>query len=572
LGKALASAIGCALSVPFLNGFDLSIPSEPLMQPETEQLAQRIATLETALERERSDRDELSAAIENETFQRREALLLQEHRLVFAARSLYRLRTTPHLRWAAAGGLLSAFIGRSTATAIAGGGLLALIVTAMLTVQANYLLALQNQRMDVQTIVMDAQRRTQNFQAEFSAISTEVASQLAPLRDKQSKAKEKLKSDLFQPATQLASLIEASETGMPALDLSLRLLSSDLRNLTEDSDWYSNGGFRKLLISVESMQRQLPYQMKEKLKLDNFSVRFRNIKIEYDKDLGDRILDRRRSNFLDSDDQFFDLDSATRLRIAGLSQAVRPSPIVDFDARPHSVKFAPGIWNTLLRYFEDPSFGAQDTLVRLSEQKTSPERGQLLTFLMAQSVWLPRIFEAGADFGDSDLSSRTLGPIDFGTAKFQGANFTGTRFQQISFRGDFRKADFRCARFSGGSLEGALLAGATFAGASFGGDYQMVLSSKVLAETDLDQASLANALLSIPERIYESMPAFRVEEAVTLGEVLAHLEPEKKIDLTNRYQRFVVHKLGAGPWRISNKDDSQLQIPFCQSLGLQPYR
>ncbi|MEZ2141100.1 pentapeptide repeat-containing protein [Bradyrhizobium sp. DN5] len=544
------------------------------MPPANEQLAERLAALEVALETERLDRSRLSSAIEKEVLDRQEALLWQEHRLVSAARNLYQFRKDPDLRWAAAGGLLSAFLGRSAATAAAGGGLLALVVTASLTLQANYLLSLQTDRMDVQTIVMDAQRRTQNFQAEFSAISGEIKNELAPLREKQEKARQKLKESIVPQSKELASALKdlifiKSESDRGPVDVFLYRLFIALQGLEESesyfSEWYSQGnGVDVLENALRSVPRDVPDELKKRISA--FRRQLHNARLEYSDNLPDDIK-RRTFSAGYSDDEFFQLELPTRLRIAGLSQVTRASPIVDFDTRPRR-EVAPGIWSYLLAYFADPSWGARGSLIRLSEQKTSPERAQLLAFLMAQRVWLPGIFAAGGDFSESDLSLRTLGPLEFGNAKFEGANFTGTIFDRVSFEGDFRSANFSCARFYGGSLQRANLVSARFSGASFDSELRMEISSSVFAKAHLNEANLENALLSVPWQAYETSSKLKVEEVVPLGEVLAELEPERKNDLINRYSKFEVEKVGRGPWKIrdrSGKSDTPLA---CQGMDL----
>lgn len=113
----------------------------------------------------------LEAALHTESQQRKEALLWQEHRLLTALRNVFEHRRDAHLRWAAIGGLISAFLGRTATTAIVGGGIAGAVFATLLALQANYLLAAQNQKLDVQIIVTDSQRRTQAFQADLVDIT-----------------------------------------------------------------------------------------------------------------------------------------------------------------------------------------------------------------------------------------------------------------------------------------------------------------------------------------------------------------------------------------------------------------
>lgn len=534
------------------------------MQIEPEQFAQKLAAVEHALEVERNNHLELSGAIRREALERQEAILWQEHRLVAAARSLYQFRNNPDLRWAAAGGLLSAFIGRSATTAVAGGGLLALIVTAALALQANYLLALQTERMDVQTIVMDAQRRTQNFQAEFSAISTEVTTQLRPLRAKSYDAIEGLSADLRGPLEDLAAEILRQTTGDIEVDQKLHSFSTFIR-VEMQQGRFSSESLYEIEKRSQYIYPLLPLEMTEKLK--KASEPARQIVEDYIRKLPQDIVEGLDMN-MNGGGHFYQLDAPTRLRIAGLSQAVRPSPIIEFAPRAQADAADAYFINNLKKYFSDPSLGARSSLVKLSDQKISAERGQLLTLLATERVWLPPIFRAGADFSASDLSSRTLGPLALApNAKFANTNFIGSMLQEIRLEGDFRNADFRCASFVKVALAGAQLTGARFAGAIFM-DSSVTLSSKIFAETDMDQVDLSNFLLEVLPDQYNSIRGLGSEESAPFGDVLAKLEPMNAIDLKARYQNTLVHKAGTGPWRISQNgrpDKSSL----CKSLGVQ---
>src|SRR5215217_2845444 len=112
---------------------------------ENKTLAERVSELEAAIATEREGKAALQERLDKETFERTEALLSQEHRLISAWRNVYTYRKQPNLRCAAIGGLGSALLGRSGTTVAVGGGLIALIATAGLTLHANYLLSIQNE-------------------------------------------------------------------------------------------------------------------------------------------------------------------------------------------------------------------------------------------------------------------------------------------------------------------------------------------------------------------------------------------------------------------------------------------
>lgn len=139
-------------------------------------VSERVRALEVALAQKLPS---LEKRIEDESFQRKEALFRQEHRLAGGIWNIYDNWGKGRLLWASICGFAAAFFGRAALTAAVGGGVIVGVVASLLALQANHLLLIQNEKMDVQTFVMDAQRRTQLFQAEFSAIATDISARIA---------------------------------------------------------------------------------------------------------------------------------------------------------------------------------------------------------------------------------------------------------------------------------------------------------------------------------------------------------------------------------------------------------
>jgi hypothetical protein len=161
-------------------------------------LVRRMSELEAAIAQERAGRAALKKKLEKESFDRTEGFLWQEHRILAALRNVYTHRANRTLRLAAIGGLVSATLGRTGTVAAFGSGLLALAVTAFLALHANHLLSIQNEKMDIQTIVMDAQRRTQNFQAEFTSLAAELRVHVEQSENEKDRADEMLRGILRQ--------------------------------------------------------------------------------------------------------------------------------------------------------------------------------------------------------------------------------------------------------------------------------------------------------------------------------------------------------------------------------------
>ncbi|UFS77206.1 pentapeptide repeat-containing protein [Tardiphaga sp. 37S4] len=533
-------------------------------------LTKRIAVLEEQLEASRSAQRDLHKAIENERTERQESLLWQEHRFLAATRNLYQYRGDPKLRWAAVGGLVSAFLGRSTSAALAGGGLFAVVVTAGLAMQANNLLSSQNDRMDVQTVVMDAQRRTQNFQAEYSMISSEISAQVVPLKNDVNVVKSKIAKALVSPAYELGQVAlniatrpnngDASKNPLAEIQSDLVWFATKFHGPKYEGNPYLNWGpgLDRFIHRLRYINDKLSYPddklataafrpyREDLLKFRNFVELLRKADGLHTGDYRERVefltiygSDNTRSEIL------FRLDDAIRTRIAGLSQSVRPYPILSVNL-PQVEPPRPKGDISWLSSLVQALFGRNvEPVARLSPQTTSAERGQLLKFLMAQRIYLPEVFSTGADFNGADLSGLSIGPNLLTGADLEAASFRRSLFFNTELSGNFKNADFTCATFVGLGLRRAELDGAKFTGASFDSRERNIVEIRAFRDADFSQARLKGLFIEVGDR--EDDPADVTVQ--TLGHFLsARLYPQ--FDFVSMYKGLTVEKQESGLWQI----------------------
>lgn len=472
----------------------------------------RLEDLEAALAAEREKHSLLAAQMERESFERTESLLWQEHRILAALRSVYNYRKHSDLRHAAIGGLISALVGRATSAAALGGGFIALSLTVLLTLHANHLLSVQNEKMDVQTIVMDAQRRTQSFQVEFLAVSAEVSEQVSRAAAQKKMVEEAVLASLGRSARAIQVVLLSSPSfRMTGPEASQRMraeeLAAQLSSAKVGNDIYM------LAASVLALAE---------------SPLWADVDLSALKESADA-LDRDLEAYVNAralwqpveDGYRFRLDESTVSRIVALTRSVQPYPALSAVVRARSSN-GQGLFDWIRRYLFGGNLSRNEVDATLVPQVVSFERGVLLTFLAKQRVYLPEL--SGADFSYADLSNRKLeGAILMDVSH---ADFKRTTFIDVTFAGDISGANFSCATFVKARFKQIPSSGASFARADlraiFGHASEMPLS--ILSEADFADANLDGLVLAIEN---EQVPDLL--ETPTLGTLLKVHHPTMRI-------------------------------------------
>jgi hypothetical protein len=388
-------------------------------------LDQRVNELELAVATEREANEALKVRLQIETMQRSEALLTQEHRFLAALRNLYNHRNHPDLRWAALLGVISSFLGR--ATAFAAVAAIALAPTLLLTLHANYLLTIQNEKMDTQTVVVDAQRRAQIFQAEFATVSSEVTQYAQEMKRREQEGR-----------------MEATALWSRATVFYKKAFPSNKENSDQlehyENRWRTAGHryFHVLEGNVDAMGAAAgpvaKVSRKTMLDLENLMG-----EIYGARDKNELV----RKNFrIDGTQMFVVLDANNAARVAGLSRIAKPFPRLDVSVRepaPLHQSFWSKSFNALV--------GPPDVTAKLAKEETSVERGQLVTFLTSAGVStdIP-----GVDFSSADMSNRVVETGHIGNMR--SSKFRRSTLVSTTFYGDMSLSDFSCARFERGSL------------------------------------------------------------------------------------------------------------------------
>lgn len=539
----------------------------------------RIADLEKRLTDSQAVDATLSAAIDGERLERQESMLWQEHRFLAATRNLYLYRKDPNLRWAAVGGLVSAFFGRSASTALAGGGLIAVVLTAALALQANYLLSLQNERMDVQTVVMDAQRRTQNFQAEFSTIAADVAAQTGSLRPILRSADSRITKVLAEPGWRLSEVARrlaeysTSKTlpGTPAGAMRVSLYevanALDRKVMRDDVAFKYGRSLSRIRETVAWVYAKLPevssifpYDEEDRGGFQQFAELIANTEREYEQSLSREQFDIAPGGSGDVETVFYRLDNAVLSRIAGLAASARSYPTLDVYL-PISNSESLGSSSSIVSAFLRAVAPTSPPIARLSGQKTSSERGQLLTFLMAQRVSLGDVIQAGADFTGADLSRRVIGPVNFNNGAFDAASFRRSSFFQTIVNGGMRAADFSCASFRGARIGWGDATDANFFGASFDPWEPTTILYSTFAQADFSRANLKGLIIQGPK---SELPP-DIPDELPLSEFLTRLLP-KQIGLDSKYPGILVRSRDRVHWEIFYDKDAPLSVSSCDDI------
>lgn len=151
------------------------------------------------------------------------AMLAQEHRFTKAVINFIRHKNNSATRAAAIEGLVSSFFVRGVSTVVLSGGVLAAVAGGLLAWQANTLTAAQNERMDVQTIIMEAQRRSQAFQTELGQILDAIASEQREHAHAPQQATHSSRAEDGQAGT--LTVAESRPQDVPALQPSRALLA-----------------------------------------------------------------------------------------------------------------------------------------------------------------------------------------------------------------------------------------------------------------------------------------------------------------------------------------------------------
>ena len=134
----------------------------------------------------------------------------------------------------------------------------------------------------------------------------------------------------------------------------------------------------------------------------------------------------------------------------------------------------------------DNSFGSGRTFFQLGCGPTSPERGQVLVSLHAAGIELNVIQRAGANFTFADIPGANLAGIrletfDLAGARLPGANLTGATLSGVSFRG----ADLGNARFANASLARSDFEGARLQAYLRDGDAPLFFMPRVAQDNQL---------------------------------------------------------------------------------------
>lgn len=405
-------------------------------------VSERVNALEAALAAASAS---LDRRLEDEATQRKEALFRQEHRLAGALWNVYDNWGNGRLFWASVCGFAGALIARMAIATAVGGGLAAGLVASLLALQANYLLRVQNEKMDIQTFVMDAQRRSQLFQAEFSAIATDVSAWIDI--DKQA-AKRQAKTEY---------------------ELGLKRCAEEAKRIpevaTEDTYFLLMRLHGTSGVSVFE-QAQAILAIAEKLD-DVGTVSATSAANGCRKVIGDY---QAKTTGLLAVDQFppdgsYVLSPALASRIAALSTSLRPYPVLEERYRIASRGELPPLSRLNTWLFEGADKGEAIPEAHLIRQKLSTERAQLYLFLANQQVAFGEVLKAGADFSKTNLSMRVLSNMQI--RDMPGSSLSSTMLTQVLFAGNLDGVDFHCADvrhsvFAAASLVGADSSASTF--------------------------------------------------------------------------------------------------------------
>lgn len=395
----------------------------------------RVTALETSLAHSSAD---LNKRLEEEILQRKEALLRQEHRLTGALWNIYDNWGKRRLFWASVFGFAGAFFSRAAITAAVGGGLVAGIVASFLALQSNYLMRVQNQKMDIQTFVMDAQRRTQLFQAEFSAIASDVSAWID--KDKE-QARRDANAEFNRGLKACAELVKRvpEMAGEDTYFLLMRLEGTSGVSVFEQAE------------AVFAIADQLNEAGTEPAKsAANFC---RKVMGDYQARTTGLLAVNRAPR-----DGSYILSPALASRIAALSTSLRPYPALEerYSTASRGELRLLARLNTWL--FESADKGEIVPEAHLVRQLLGTERAQLYLFLANQQVAVGDVLRAGADFSQTNLSKRVLSNMQLRDMPRSSVN--NSILTEVLFAGNLDGLDLYCA-----DIQHSVIARASFVGA-----------------------------------------------------------------------------------------------------------
>lgn len=113
------------------------------------------------------------------------------------------------------------------------------------------------------------------------------------------------------------------------------------------------------------------------------------------------------------------------------------------------------------------------TPYQISDNLSSPERGQLLLALLPHNIEFSELERAGATFAYADLSGSVIARANLRRISLQNANFRNARIDDVWFRGvDLSGATFDGANFTNARLLDVSLRGTTIGGVSIDGGFR----------------------------------------------------------------------------------------------------
>ncbi|WP_027684238.1 pentapeptide repeat-containing protein [Rhizobium leguminosarum] len=159
-------------------------------------------------------------------------------------------------------------------------------------------------------------------------------------------------------------------------------------------------------------------------------------------------------------------------RIAALATSLKPYYYVSYarGSATSQTKHSNGMAGYLEELSKATLQVENEFYPRLIEEPVSPERGQLLRYMLSAGVNLLPVDNAGATFEAADLQESQLYGFFLPTsnlrnAKFQNSVFSTMRFGSVNptLGVQFNAADFTCAAFLNTKFSSSILTGAKFA-------------------------------------------------------------------------------------------------------------
>ncbi len=231
-------------------------------------------------------------------------------------------------------------------------------------------------------------------------------------------------------------------------------------------------------------------------------------------------------------------------------------PVYRGDGEPQG-EWLRGLAARALSWVEQAAGGSL-TGTQLNCAPASPERGQLLVSLHAAGIELNVIQRAGADFTFADIPGANLAGIrletfDLAGARLPGANLTGATLSGVSFRG----ADLGNARFANASLARSDFEGARLQAYLRDGDAPLFFMPRVAQDNQLSGVRLfqesrtpnivqrlcATLALAAADDLDPALPSLR-DNAERFG-ILVETRPGR--DGATRQEAVLVHDLRLPP-------------------------